>query len=126
MLGVIRLGAVLMGLAAGSLTSAAVYLIGLVITQGESTVPADHRPSAGAVLTLALLTGIAAGGALAGRLAPVNGRFHGSVTGLGMAGLVIVIARFSGSPAPASQVLLLAVIAALVGGAAGWWGGRHR
>jgi hypothetical protein len=126
MLGVLRIGVVLTGVAAGSLTAAVVYLVGLTVARALHIGQGAYGQGAGAALALALLAGMTAAGVLAGRLAPVNGRFHGSVAGLGMAGIVIVIARFSGSPAPTSQVLLLALIGAVVGGASGWWGDRHR
>ena len=121
MLGVIRISAVMIGTAGGSLMSTAVFLAGLLVAR---LVGADE--GAALVLSVSLLAGLAGGGYLAGRVAPYNGRFHGSITGLAIATVVLVISVLSGSPAPTSQVVLLAAIATLVGGFSGWLGGRHR
>ena len=111
MLGTISVRAVLAGVGGGTLIAAAVYLIGYLVV----------APATGELLlVIALLIGLAGGGWIAGRLAPFNGRFHGSLSGLLIAGVVIVISRLGGSPAPVSQVLLLAAIAIVVGGVAGW------
>ena len=121
MLGALRISAVMVGTAGGTLTAAAVFLVGLVIAR---LVGADEGPAV--VLSISLLADLAGGGYLAGRVAPFNGRFHGSVTGLAMATVVLVISIFGGSPAPTGQVLLLAAIAIVVGGFSGWLGGRRR
>jgi putative membrane protein (TIGR04086 family) len=121
MLGVLQISVVMFGAAAGALTSAAVFLAGLVMAR---LFGADQAP--GLVVTVSLLAGLWGGGFLAGRLAVVNGRFHGSVTGLAMAGVVVVISILGGSPAPTEQVALLAAIAIVVGGISGWLGGRPR
>jgi hypothetical protein len=116
MLGAISVRAVLAGVGGGTLIAAVVYLIGYLLitpTTGEL------------LLVIALLVGLAAGGWMAGRLAPFNGRFHGSLSGLLIAGAVIVISRLGGSPAPVSQVLLLAAIATFVGGLTGWLAKRR-
>jgi len=121
MLGTVRISAVMIGTAGGALIAAVVFLVGLLIAR---VVGADEGPAL--VLSASLLSGLAAGGYLAGRLAPFNGRFHGSITGLGMAAVVLIISIIGGSPAPTSQVLLLAAIAIVVGGVSGWLGGRRR
>ena len=121
MLGTLRISAVMVGTAGGTLTAAAVFLVGLLIAR---LVGADEGPAV--VLSISLLAGLAGGGYLAGRVAPFNGRFHGSVTGLAMATVVLVISIFGGSPAPTGQVLLLAVLAIVIGGFSGWLGGRRR
>ena len=111
MLGTISPRALLAGVGGGTLLAAVVYLIGYLLvapTRGEL------------LLVIALLGGLGAGGWISGRLAPYNGRFHGSLSGLVIAGVVIVISRLGGSPAPASQVLVLAAIAIVVGGLTGW------
>jgi hypothetical protein len=111
MLGTISPRALLAGVGGGTLLAAAIYLVGYLLV----------APSTGELLlVIALLSGLATGGWISGRLAPFNGRFHGSLSGLVIAGVVIVISRLGGSPAPASQVLLLAAIAIVVGGLAGW------
>ena len=111
MLGSISSRAVVAGVGGGTLVAAAVYLVGSVLVS----------PTSGEVLlVISLLGGLASGGGIAGRLAPLNGRFHGSLSGLGIAGVVVVVSRLGGSPAPASQVLVLAGIAIFVGGLTGW------
>lgn len=121
MLGVLRLSAVMIGAAGGTLLSGAVFLVGLLVAV---LVGADEGPAL--VLSVSLLVGLAGGGYLAGRVAPFNGRFHGSVTGLAMAAVVLVISILGGSPAPTGQVVLLAAIAIVIGGISGWLGGRRR
>ena len=121
MLGVVRISAVMIGTAAGTLLAAAIFLVGILVAR---LVGADEGPAV--VLTVSLLAGLSGGGFLAGRVAPFNGRFHGSVTGLAMAAIVLVISVLGGSPAPTGQVALLAAIAIVVGGFSGWLGGRRR
>ena len=121
MLGVLRISAVMIGTAGGALVSGAVFLIGALVSRLAG---ADEGPAI--ALSVSLLAGLAGGGYLAGRVAPFNGRFHGSVTGLAMAAIVLFIAVMGGSPAPTGQVVLLALIAIVVGGIAGWLGGRRR
>ena len=121
MLGTVRISAVMIGTAGGVLMAAVVFLVGLLIARLAG---ADEGPAL--VLSASLLAGLAAGGYLAGRVAPFNGRFHGSITGLGIAAVVVIISILGGSPAPTSQVVLLAAIAIVVGGLSGWLGGRRR
>ena len=121
MLGVVHISAVMIGTAGGTLLAAAIFLVGILVAR---LVGADEGPAV--VLTVSLLAGLSGGGFLAGRVAPFNGRFHGSVTGLAMAAVVLVISVLGGSPAPTGQVALLAAIAIVVGGFSGWLGGRRR
>ena len=121
MLGVLRLSAVMIGTAGGALLSSAVFLVGLLAARVAG---ADEGPAL--VLSFSLLAGLSGGGYLAGRVAPFNGRFHGSMTGLVMAAVVLAISMLGGSPAPTGQVALLAAIAVVVGGISGWLGGRRR
>ena len=121
MLGTVRISAVMVGTAGGALVAGAVFLLGLLIAR---LVGAEEGPAL--VLSFSLLAGLTGGGYLAGRVAPFNGRFHGSITGLAMAAVVLLISILGGSPAPTSQVVLLAAIAIVVGGFAGWLGGRRR
>ena len=121
MLGVLRISAVMIGAAGGALISAAVFLVGILLARLTG---AEQGPAI--ALSVSLLAGLAGGGYLAGRVAPFNGRFHGSVTGLAMAAVVLFISVMGGSPAPTGQVALLATIAIVVGGISGWFGGRRR
>jgi hypothetical protein len=109
----IRWLAVASGVAAGTFVAALVFVVGRWLVGG------------GPAVSLALIAGLIAGGWLAGRMAPINGRFHGALAGLGMAGVVVVVARLSGSGAPTGQVLLLALLAILIGGITGTWGHRR-
>lgn len=121
MLGTLRISAVMIGTAGGALVAAAAFLLGLLVAR---LIGAEEGPAV--VLSVSLLAGFAGGGYLAGRVAPFNGRFHGSITGLAMAAVVLLISLLGGSPAPTSQVVLLAAIAIVVGGFSGWLGGRRR
>ena len=121
MLGVLRLSAVMIGTAGGTLVGGAVFLVGLLISRA---VGGDQGPAVS--LSVSLLAGLAAGGYLAGRMAPFNGRFHGSMTGLAMAAIVLIISLLGGSPAPTRQVAILALMAIVIGGISGWVGGRRR
>ena len=121
MLGTVRISAVMVGTAGGALVAGAVFLLGLLIAR---LVGAEEGPAL--VLSFSLVAGLTGGGYLARRVAPFNGRFHGSITGLAMAAVVLLISILGGSPAPTSQVVLLAAIAIVVGGFAGWLGGRRR
>lgn len=120
-LGILRPKAVLLGLSGGALGSGLVFVVVALlarVTRSETV--------AAVALTLSVLVGFGIGAFLAGRLAIVNGRFHGSITALAMAAIVIVVARMGGSAAPLSSVLLLALIAIVVGGLCGSLGARAR
>ncbi len=116
----LRLLAVALGVGIGSLTAT---LLALVFWALLALVGFENAPLAG--LAAAVLVGFGAAGYSAGRLAPHTHRFHGSVAGLGLSGLVLIIARLGGSPAPLPQVLLLFAFGIVVGGAAGIAGGRR-
>jgi putative membrane protein (TIGR04086 family) len=73
-----------------------------------------------------VVIGLAVAGWVSGRMARHSERFHGAVTGLLLAGLVVVLARLGGSPAPTSSVIWLALLSSVVGGAAGWLAGRRK
>jgi hypothetical protein len=77
-------------------------------------------------LVVGIVVGLAAAGWVAGRMARHSERFHGAVTGLLLAGLIIVVARLGGSPAPTFSVIWLALLAATIGGLTGWWAGRRK
>lgn len=104
----------MLGLAAGALASGLFFALLALIARAF-----DSVALAGLALTLAVLVGMAVAGAVAGRLATVNGRFHGSVTALILAAVVVLVARLGGSPSPVGAVLLLAVAAIVIGGFAG-------
>jgi putative membrane protein (TIGR04086 family) len=113
--------AVLLGLGIGALSATVLSLVFWAVLAFAGL---DDAALVG--LTLAILASLAIGGYAAGRMAPVAQRFHGSVAGLAVAGLVLAIARFGGSPAPTIQVLWLSLLAVVLGGAGGTFAGRRK
>lgn len=121
MLAALNIGAVAFGVAAGGLLASLIALsLGSVLTVLDVAGGADIG------LVLGILAGLAAGGWVAGLKARHSERFHGSVTGLVLAFLIIVIARFGGSPASTPTVIWLALLAIVLSGAAGWLAGRRK
>lgn len=110
----------MLGVGAGGLTAS---VVSLALGLGLGLL-GDWGPDVG--LVIGILTGLAVGGWLSGRRSVHSHRFHGSVTGLVLAFVVVAIARFGGSPANTGSVLWLAVVSMVVGGLAGWLGGRRR
>ena len=121
MIASLRIIAIALGVGIGSLTAT---VLALVFWGVLAFVGFEDAPLAG--LTAAILIGFAAAGYSAGRLAPHTHRFHGSVAGLGLAGMVLIIATLGGSPAPIAQVLLLFALGIVIGGFSGVLGGRRR
>jgi hypothetical protein len=111
---------VALGAGAGLLVATGV---GLLVAGALTLLGVDDGPDLG--LLVGIVGGLAGAGALAGRLAPVVPRFHGSLAGLGVAAVVLVVARLGGSPASAPRVVVLAVLAIVVGGIGGVLGGRR-
>lgn len=120
MIASLRLLAVVLGVGIGSL---AATVLALVFWGGLTLVGVDDAPLAG--LAAAIVVGFAVSGYTAGRLAPHTHRFHGAVAGLGLAGLVLIMARLGGSEAPLGQILLLFGLGILTGGASGIAAGRR-
>lgn len=118
-LSTLRLNAVLLGIGVGSLAStvAAVVVWFVLAALGVESAP-------DVALVVGIVLGLVIGGFTSGRATPLASRFHGMVTGLALAGLLLVIARLGGSPAPTAQVLLLALIGIVGGGIGGVLGGR--
>lgn len=73
--------------------------------------------AAGAATTFATLVGFIVAGWVSGRRAPTSFPFHGALAALILALAVMVTSIFGGSPAPTGQVLLLALLAIVLGGA---------
>ena len=121
MLAALNLGAVAIAIAAGGLAAS---IVGLVVGAVLSIAGMETGPDIG--LVVGVLTGLLTAGWVAGKRSTHSHRFHGMVTGLGLAFMILVIARFGGSPAPTPQVIWLAVIAVTVSGLAGWLAGRNR
>jgi hypothetical protein len=120
-LAALNIVAIGLGLGAGGLTATLLALaLGGLLTVIGVEAGADIGLVAGVV------SGLAVSGWVSGRLARHSERFHGSVTGLVLAGLIIVVARMGGSPAPTLTVIWLAVVAAVVAGLTGWLAGRRK
>lgn len=121
MLAALNIGAVALGVAAGGLAAS---LFALVVSGILAVVGVESGPDIG--LVSGILIGLAVGGWVAGSRAVHSHRFHGMVTGLVLAFLIMVIARFGGSAAPTPTVIWLAVLSIAVSGISGWLAGRRR
>lgn len=121
MIASLRIIAIALGVGIGSLTAT---VLALVFWGVLAFVGFEDAPLAG--LTAAIVVSFGVAGYSAGRLAPHTNRFHGSVAGLGLAGLVLIVATLGGSPAPLSQVILLFALGIVIGGFGGILGGRRR
>jgi LPXTG-motif cell wall-anchored protein len=121
MLAALNIVAIALGLGAGGLaaTILALALGGLLAVAGVDG-GADIGLVAGVVF------GLAVAGWVSGRMARHSERFHGAVTGLLLAGLIVFVARMGGSPAPTLSVIWLAVVAAVLAGLTGWLAGRRK
>lgn len=120
-LAALNLGAVILGVASGGLSAS---LLGLLMSVTLTLAGVDEGPAIG--LVVGIVSGLAIGGWVAGRRARHSSRFHGAVTGLLLAFLIVVVARLGGSPAPTPTVVWLAVLAILISGLAGWLAGRKK
>lgn len=121
MLAALNIVAVMVGLGGGALCATIVALaVGAFLTVIGVEIGADIG------LVTGVVGGLAASGWIAGRMARHSERFHGAVTGLLLAGLIIVVARLGGSPAPTLTVVWLAFVAAVVAGFTGWLAGRRK
>jgi hypothetical protein len=121
MLAALNVAAVVLGVAAGGLTAS---LLALLLSGGLTVIGVETGADIG--LVVGIVGGFAAGGWLAGKRAVHSERFHGMVTGLLLAFVIVVIARLGGSPASTGVVVWLAVLAAAISGLAGWWAGRNK
>ena len=121
MLATLRFQAVLLGVGAGALVATLFAVVSAVVLTALGV-----EDGAAVGLAPSIVAGFVAGGVVAGRGATVSHRFHGSVTGLVIAGLVVAVARLGGSPAPTPQVLLIALLGVVAGGLGGAIAGRRR
>jgi hypothetical protein len=120
-LAALNFGALAAGVAAGGLAAS---LLALLMSGLLAVVGVDAGPDIG--LAVGILTGLATGGWVAGSRSLHSHRFHGMVTGLILAFMVMVIARFGGSSASALTVFWLAVLSIAVSGVFGWLAGRRK
>ena len=121
MLAALNITAVGLGLGAGGLSAT---IVALVLGSLLSVTGVENGADIGLVTGVGF--GLAVSGWVSGRLARHSERFHGAVTGLLLAGLIIVVARMGGSPAPTVTVIWLALLAATVAGSTGWLAGRRK
>jgi hypothetical protein len=122
MLAALNFGAVGLGLGAGTLTTWLASLAATVLFGGVGG-PLD-APYAN--LLVGIPIGFAVGGWVAGRYARHSERFHGAVTGLLLAGLIILVSGMGGGSVGTGSVLGLALLAAVISGIAGWLAGRRK
>jgi len=121
MLAALNIVAIGLGLGAGGLAATVLALaLGGLLTLAGVEGGADIGLVAGVVV------GLAVAGWVSGHMARHSERFHGAVTGLLLAGLIVFVARIGGSPAPTVSVLWLALVAAVIAGLAGWLAGRRK
>lgn len=121
MLAALNFGAVALGVAAALLSASILAVLlggGLALTGIESGTDLG--------LMIGIVSGLATGGWVAGLRARHSERFHGMVTGLLSAFVVVVIARLGDSPASTLVVIWLAVLSVAIAGFAGWLAGRRK
>jgi len=121
MLAALNIAAVGLGIGAGGL-SATICALAL----GGLLTLLDVENGADIGVTLGVIIGLAVAGWVSGRMARHSERFHGAVTGLVLAGVVILVARLGGSPASTPSVIWLAALAAVIAGLTGWLAGRNK
>ncbi|MDP9494324.1 MAG: hypothetical protein M3P87_03705 [Actinomycetota bacterium] len=121
MLAALNIAAVGLGVGAGGLSAT---IAAFAISAALSLAGVDSGPEIG--LICGVVVGLAVAGWVSGRLANHSERFHGAVSGLLLAGLVIVLAVRGGSPGSTPSVLWLALLSSVVGGTAGWLAGRRK
>lgn len=121
MLAALNLGAVMLGVAAGALSAS---FFTLILSWILTVAGVESGSDIG--LVVGILAGLAAGGWVAGSRSRHSHRFHGMVTGLALAFVVLVVARLGGSPASTTSVIWLAFVSVVVAGVTGWLAGRRR
>lgn len=121
MLAALNVVAIGLGLGAGGLSAT---LLALILGGLLTLIGVEGGADVG--LVIGVVGGLAVAGWVSGRMARHSERFHGAVTGLLLAGLIIVVARMGGSPAPTISVIWLALVAGVVSGLTGWLAGRRK
>ena len=120
MLAALGLSAVLAGVAAGGLSAS---ILALLISGGLRLSDVESGPDIG--LVVGVVAGLIIGGWVAGTRAVHSHRFHGMVTGLLLAFVIVVIASLGGSPASTPTVIWLALLSVAISGLFGWLAGRR-
>ena len=120
MLAALNIGALALGVASGGLLATFVALLfsGLL-----SVIGVEGGSDIG--LVIGVTAGLFVGGWIAGSRSAHSHRFHGMVTGLLLAFVIMAVARFGGSPAGAGTILWLALLSLVIAGAGGWMAGRR-
>lgn len=121
MLATLNLGALALGVGTGGLSAS---LVALLVGGGLALIGVDGGADMG--LVIGIVAGLAIGGWVAGSRALHSERFHGMVTGLLLAFMVVIIARLSGSNPSTIVVIWQAVLAIAISGFAGWLAGRRK
>ena len=121
MLAALNIGSVILGVAAGGVTAS---IVSLALAAGLSLTGAEWGADVG--LVIGVVSGLVVGGWVSGWRSIHSHRFHGAVTGLVLAFVLLVIARLGGSPATTPTVLWLAFLSVLISGSAGWLAGRKK
>ena len=120
MLSTISVTAIGLGLGSGGLSAT---VLALLIGGGLELAGVESGSDIG--LVAGILGGLGVGGWVAGRMALHPARFHGALTGLLLATMIVVVARAGGSPAELVQVIWLYLLSGVVAGVAGWLAGRR-
>jgi hypothetical protein len=121
MLAALNITAVGLGLGAGGLSAT---FIALLIGGGLSLAGVESGADIGLVIGIG--AGLLVGGWVAGAMARHSGRFHGALTGLALATLIVIVARIGGSPAATLSVVLVFPLSAVISGTTGWLAGRRK
>jgi hypothetical protein len=121
MLAALNVSAVALGVAGGGLT-ATIVALGLGGLLSVVNVP----NGADLGLLVGILVGLVFGGWLAGRFAVHSHRFHGSIVGLAITALIVLLASLGAAEISILTVVWMAFIAIVVAGLGGWLGGRNR
>jgi hypothetical protein len=120
MLSTISLTATGLGIGSGGLSAT---LVALLLGGGLELAGVGNGSDIG--LVVGILAGLSIGGWVAGRMALHSARFHGALTGLLLATMIVLLARAGGSPADLLQVVWLFLLSAVIAGTAGWLAGRR-
>ncbi|MFZ0625758.1 MAG: hypothetical protein WAN34_04610 [Acidimicrobiia bacterium] len=121
MLAALNIAAVGLGVGAGGLFAT---LLALLVGGGLSLLGVEIGPDIG--LVAGIVGGLGVGGWVSGRFANHSERFHGAVTGLILAGVIVVVARLGGSGASTGSVIWLAILSAVIAGLTGWLAGKRK
>lgn len=120
MLATLRPWVVMLGVAGGGLLTT---LLALLVWPLMELLPVSAPPFL--ALLLGMVGGMLGAGWLTGRMVGRAGaQFHGSVTGLGLAGLTIVITLLGGGSASLPSVLTLILLGLILGRIGAWWAGK--